>query len=64
MEAERDAPMRTLLDAALEVERWYYERDALWVKLSVDERQEADAAVIALHDALVTLGESQVVEDG
>jgi hypothetical protein len=64
MNTERDDPMRALLEAAREVERWYYERDVLWVDSSAEERQEADAAVIALHDALVALGEPEVAGDG
>lgn len=63
METDRDARIKALLDAARQVEHWYYERDALWVKINRDELQEADAAVIALHNALVGLGESKVVED-
>ena len=31
MNTERDDPMRALLEAAREVDRWYYERDVLWV---------------------------------
>lgn len=44
MDADGESSMEDLLDAAREVERRYYERDALWVKLSAGERQEADAA--------------------
>ncbi len=56
-------PIENLLEAARAVEHWYYERDAMWVELAPADRQPADEAVIALHNALVALGESGAVED-
>lgn len=46
-----------VVEAARDVDRWYYEQDAMWMKLTPEERQEADAAVIRLHDALEGLEE-------
>lgn len=55
--------LEALLEAARAVERWYYGRDAMWVRLTATDRQHADEAVIALHDALAALDESGVIED-
>lgn len=47
-----------VIQAAREVDRWYYEQDAMWVELTPEEHQQADAAVIRLHDALEGLEEA------
>jgi hypothetical protein len=51
--SNQDPELIELVAAARRVDRWLYEEDALWVEMSEEQVQEADADAIALHDALV-----------